>query len=110
MAQYAQPWLGSGAERLTTEAQGIFEQADREGRALSGDERVYVTELLERAKSLKATEDLGRELGVGMPNVSMSTAGHGGGPGDRFIASAEYKRIKDPSARGQLEHRPGSGV
>jgi HK97 family phage major capsid protein len=88
------PVLKSGAERLALEAQGVWEQADRENRALSGDERGYVQELLEKAKSLKEVEDLGRQLGVG-----FTTAGTGGGVratslGEAFVNSEGYKSIR----------------
>jgi len=96
------PILASGAERLALQAKGIFEQADREGRALTGDERTYVAELLDRAKSQhEFNSDLkGLGLGVGMEHSAGYYEGSGGGPGDIFVNSTEYKKIRDPGGRG----------
>ena len=91
------------AKTLVAEAQRILERADVAARDLTQNERAEVESLLVEAKSAKRVEDLGRELGGGMNNVfTDSHAGDGaGGPGDRFVKSPEYKRIKDPGSRGQ---------
>jgi HK97 family phage major capsid protein len=95
----------STALRLAQEAQGIFEAADRKNRALTADERLHVEDLLDRAKehgeAEKKINDLGRQLGAPEISVSNLDGSRFGGPGDRFVKSAEYQKIKDPGARAQ---------
>jgi hypothetical protein len=98
----------SKAARLAEEAAGIFEQADKEGRALTGDERAYVQDLLSRAEEHQAAEPRLKELGVNLdslgglgpvskqPNVSFEAYQS---PGEVFVRSEEYKSIRDASAR-----------
>src|SRR5215218_8379491 len=104
MSMGTTPILASGAKRLALEAKGMFEQADREGRALTGQERSYVKDLLDRAKAQHEFDAEMSELGLGVgmePSAfTGGGAGDGGGPGDVFVKSAEYRRIKDPGGRG----------
>jgi hypothetical protein len=103
MGSNTTPILASGAERLALEAKSVFDQADLEGRPLTGEERVFVRELLDRAKEQQevAGELKGLGLGAGMEVSTGYSGGGGAGPGDMFVKSAEYQRIKDPGARGQ---------
>jgi HK97 family phage major capsid protein len=97
----------STAARLAEEAEGIFEAADRQNRALTADERQHVENLLERAKdhhsAEKAIREIGGDLfGGGQRVVTKSLADHGGdGPGDLFVRSEQWKAIADPSRRAQ---------
>jgi hypothetical protein len=97
----------STAACLAQEAQAVFEAADRQNRALTADERTHVEGLLDRAQHHGSYEkkiaELGRNLGGVEFSVSSGsgTATTAGGPGDVFVQSPEYKRIKDPANRGQ---------
>jgi HK97 family phage major capsid protein len=97
----------SQAERLVLEASEILDAADRENRPLTGAERVRVKGLIDRAHERHAVDqqlkEIGHDLGAGMPNGVFTGGGDntGGGPGDMFIKSAEYLRIRDPGSRGQ---------
>jgi hypothetical protein len=92
------------AKRCASEAQAIFEAADREGRALSTDERVHVRSLLDRAREshegAKQSASIGHDLRA-QRMVDKGGLSRGSGPGDAFISSPEYQRIKDPANRGQ---------
>src|SRR4051794_6433650 len=104
MGKGTTPILASGAKRLALEAQGMFEQADREGRALTGEERSYVKDLLDRAKEQREFEGDMTELGLGAGMESSVFAGgqsSGGGPGDMFVRSEGFKKISDPGSRPQ---------
>ena len=88
--------------------QGIWDSADRAGRDLTMSERTEVTEMLEQIKSQKAIEQLGRDLGAGMPEFVRgdgspfgAAVGAHASPGEAFVASKGYKAIKNSSARGQ---------
>lgn len=97
----------SRAARLAQKAQSILDQADHEGRVLSGEERSYVAEILNEAREVgeheKSLADLGIQLGGG--NVpgngaffeNMAAAND---PGSRFIQSEGFKSIADASRRG----------
>lgn len=92
------------ASQLAREMQQIWERADLSKRDLTSGERAEVEDLVLQIKAQKNIEDVGRELGAGLGDMQLSVGyngGGGGGPGDMFIKSAEYKRIRDPGARGQ---------
>jgi hypothetical protein len=86
-------------------SRGFWERAENEGRDLTAEERIHVSDLVVQAKSQHDIEKQIREIGGS--GVSFVTAtdpnwSHtGGGPGDRFIASKGYQRIADPAGRGQ---------
>jgi hypothetical protein len=63
----------STAIRLAQEAQGIFEQADKEGRTLTGDERIYVENLLERSKESHELERKFQELDGSLGRLNFLT-------------------------------------
>jgi HK97 family phage major capsid protein len=96
----------SGALRLAQEAKGILEAADKSGRALTSDERIYVEQLLDRAKEQGAVErqlkDIGEQLGN--PGPVFKDAGGpfnaAGSPGEAFVQSEGYKSIRDSRNRG----------
>jgi HK97 family phage major capsid protein len=86
----------------------MFEQADRENRSLTADERTYVKDLLTRAQERGEYEKQFREidanLGGGVSNVFTDPNAHranGGDPGSAFINSEGYKAIKNSASRGQ---------
>ena len=92
------------AKALASEIEAVWNAADAEGRDLTPAERSHMEELLVAAKSQHGIEKQIRELDPG--SVSFVTrldggAAHGGGPGDRFIASKGYQQIRDSSGRGQ---------
>src|SRR5215216_1946419 len=97
--------MSNTALRLAEEAQAIFEAADRANRALTAGERTYVEDLLDRAREhgegAKKLDAIGRELGAPQLMVDKGGLSRGGGPGDLFVKSAEYQRIKDPANRGE---------
>ena len=98
--------MPSKAERLAQEARSILDQADVENRVLTGDERVYVADLINQAKERgeheTALDELGRQLGPASDIVRHGGATNmAGGPGDLFVQAPEYKRIRDPQNRGQ---------
>jgi HK97 family phage major capsid protein len=88
------------ASQLVAEMQEIYERADCSKRDLTPAERSDVEHLLVEIKSKKNIEDLGREIGLGAGMEFSTNGGNAGGPGDMFVKSSEYKRIKDPGARG----------
>jgi HK97 family phage major capsid protein len=78
----------------------MFHQADLEGRDLDPEERAEVKSLLDRAKSAKEIDDIGRQLGAPMTS-GFNGARFGGGPGDMFVKSEGWRRVADPASRGQ---------
>src|SRR4051794_8879850 len=91
---------------LLDEMQGYWDRADREGRDLTMSERSEVEGLLEQAKSQKSIEDLGRQLGAGMPEFvrgdgSAQSFTAAGDPGAAFVNSEGYKKIKHSGSRSQ---------
>jgi HK97 family phage major capsid protein len=79
-------------------AQAWLNSADLEGRDLSVEERWSIQRLLDHAEAMKGPS-LGQQLG---PSTDYSSNGnYGFGPGDRFVASEGFRRIKDASSRGQ---------
>jgi hypothetical protein len=88
----------------------MFEQADLEGRELTGEERATVQRLLDDAQEIAATErqmdEIGRMLGpAGGKSLVMTdprASFTGGGPGDVFIQSKGFRQIADPGHRPQV--------
>lgn len=90
----------SNAQRLIQEAQGIFDAADRQGRALTGDERIYCEGLVERAQQRSSFEKMLGQMPGGGGNVSTDpVAFYGGDPGTKFVQSEGFRRIADPGTR-----------
>ncbi len=97
------------AARLAAETQGVIEAADRQNRALTTDERLYVQDLLDRAQE---RGELQKSLDALGPSLGMTSAfpagqqGFAGGfaaddPGSRFVNSEGFKAIRDPASRGK---------
>lgn len=97
----------SKAKRNVATVQELFRQADLEGRPLTAEERTYAQGLLDEAEQLGPMEkqfaDLGRSLGAPGWSATVGGVGAMGGrtPGEAFVKSQEYRRISNPSARGQ---------
>ncbi len=92
----------SKALQLAQEAQSIFDAADQEGRALTGDERAYAQSLVERAEQHSSHEKMLHALDPqGMANVHTDARAsyRGDSPGARFVSSPGYKSIADPATR-----------
>src|SRR4051812_45204588 len=94
----------STAARLAEEAKAMFEQADRENRALTADERVYAKDLVDRAKERGQYERQFKQIDLpGVGNVFTDPIGAsvgGGSPGEMFASSEAYKSIRDSRSRG----------
>jgi HK97 family phage major capsid protein len=96
----------STAARLATEAKAIFEAADKQGRALTGEERLHVQDLVARAEEHadceKSFREIDRKLGGGVNNV-FAGGGQpsGASPGEMFTMSEGYRSIKSAGSRGQ---------
>lgn len=91
------------------EAKGVFDAADQQNRALTGDERTYIEDLLKRADAHREFEGKIKGLtpdqqeffgGAGIPGTHPQFAVQQQ-PGDMFIQSAGWKSISDPSTRAQ---------
>src|SRR5215203_3404240 len=94
------------AKTLLDEMQGYWDRADGEGRDLTMSERTEVEGLLEQVKSQKSIEDLGRQLGAGMPEFMRGDGSTQpwatiGDPGAAFVNSEGYKKIKSSGSRSQ---------
>jgi len=87
----------SAAKRLASEAEGIYEAADRQGRALTADERTYVQTLLDRAQEhysgAKQWAEIGHELG-GPQLIDKGGRMSGLTPGELFVSSEGYKAVR----------------
>lgn len=96
------------AKQYVDEVQAIYRAAETAGRELTPSERGDVEGLLESAESQRRVENqlkgLGQELGgplmrsLGADPMSNTASG---GPGDRFVQSAGYQRIKSAEIRPQ---------
>jgi HK97 family phage major capsid protein len=99
------PFFGSRAARKAFEAKSIFDVADDAGRELSADERARVTDLLDGAKADRELEakmtELGHRLGAPdlVPDSPFALAGLS--PGERFVRSPGYRKVKSADGRGQ---------
>jgi hypothetical protein len=97
--------MSSSSARLVNEAHAVFEAADKQNRGLTADERVYVEDLLGRAEANRGLEERFKGF-TGSNVIAVSKApnatfgGAAAGPGDLFVKSSEYLRIKDPANRG----------
>jgi HK97 family phage major capsid protein len=92
------------AQEYADEMAEMWAQADREGRELTPGERAHMEQLIESTKSMHRIEQQMSEIGGGVSFTKMTDPNHsftGGGPGDRFVKSAEYQKIIDPAGRGQ---------
>jgi hypothetical protein len=94
------------ATQLATELRQIYERADLSKRDLTASERSEVEDLNIQTKSQKAIEDIGRELGGGLPEFMRGDGSPGGQfgyqtPGEAFVNSAGWKAISDPQNRPQ---------
>jgi len=95
------------AKQYVAEVERIYAEADAAGRDLTASERGDIEGLLDSAESqgrveqqLKGLGEAGAPLMHRLGDGSMSSTAYGG-PGDRFVASKGYQRIRDASARGQ---------
>ncbi len=99
----------STAQRLAKEAATIMDSAERSGRALTADERVYLGDLLKRAEDQHVAEKAYRTTlrRLGGDNTAMTTAGDASfnatatDPGARFVHSDGFKSIADGPSRPQ---------
>jgi HK97 family phage major capsid protein len=94
--------VNTQVEDRTWAARSIFQKAEAEGRDLTDAERASVTAALDAVKAAKSAayvDQVGRQIGVGNGESFTDGSLIGGRPGDVFVKSAEYLRIKDPSAR-----------
>ena len=82
----------------------MFEQADAAGRELTAKERQDAAAILDEARAQKDVEAQIRELDVGNVPWDRGINGtvQGQGLGDQFIASKEYRGIRDPGARSEI--------
>jgi hypothetical protein len=77
-----------------------FEAADRQGRALTGDERLHVEGLLRRGKELHANAsqwaDIGQAFGSGPVHAKDPSGSRTSGltMGEQFVSSEGYKAIR----------------
>jgi HK97 family phage major capsid protein len=102
--------MPKSARAIVGEYQSILEQADREGREPTSDEWGKVEALVDLAHDRHNVEKnikrLGRELGAptkfaGDNDFSALSGSFGGGPGDIFIESQQYKAVRYPDSRPQ---------
>jgi HK97 family phage major capsid protein len=86
------------------EALGVRARAQDENRPLTDAEAVELEQLLDRAEKLREAEDQMKQLGGGNSTVATGDpfgSWSSGGPGDRFVKSQAYQRIKSSDARPQ---------
>jgi HK97 family phage major capsid protein len=89
------------AQDLVRAYQEIYRRADEERRDLTPAERSKVADLLTAAQAQKSIEDAIREIG-GVANGSAHpdpNFNRGGGPGDVFVRSQEYKMVSRADMR-----------
>jgi HK97 family phage major capsid protein len=85
----------------------LLDRASAENRELTETEKARYDSLIAQGKQVKKAEEdmteLGRQLGTSHSAFTDANAsfGAGAGPGDRFIKSAEYLKVKDAGSRGQ---------
>jgi HK97 family phage major capsid protein len=85
------------AADLMARVKDIWDRADADGREPYKHERDDLENLLARVKSAQMLETLGGGAGP----VGQGGRMGGLGSGDMFVASSQYKAIKDPAARGE---------
>jgi HK97 family phage major capsid protein len=94
----------SQAAGLAQKAIQMLDRIEAEGRQPTAAESREVENLIQRAKATGQFELVGRELGAPSysagsdPNV---TFGYGSSPGELFVKSEQYLRIKDSAGRGE---------
>jgi hypothetical protein len=97
--------MPKNAKALAGEMEEMWTRAGREGRNPTAPEREKMQELVDVAKSQHEIEQQIKAMDPGAPLVARMNGdrapAHGGGPGDRFIASKGYRQVADPSARAQ---------
>ena len=99
----------SRALRLAQEVQGLFEQAEKAGRALTADEREWADRTLDEAQDAgrmeRSSAELGREIGAPFGNNTANGNGHAfesyEDAGSKFVNSDGYKAIADRGQRPQ---------
>jgi hypothetical protein len=91
------------AKAIAADIQVLTERADNEGRDWTTDERVQVQGLLDDATAQRDIEQKMKALDGTLPATVFQPGGDSthGGPGDRFIASKGYLRVKESAGRGQ---------
>ena len=87
-------------------AKTLIEQADADGRDATETERTQIEGAISRAKRLKVDRDtraemaeIGRRIGV-TGSTYNDPVGLGGGAGDTFVKSEQYRKIANPANRG----------
>src|SRR5215216_3106392 len=90
------PTMRKSATEYVDAVRHIYHSAEAAGRELTPSERGDVEGLLECAESQRKVEGQLKSLGeIGAPLTGWLGSSPGyGGPGDRFVASAGYQRIK----------------
>jgi HK97 family phage major capsid protein len=85
------------SDPLKAEIAQIYRTADEQGRRLTADENSRVADLLVQCEH----QALGKALGADSYKAAQFDGYGGGGPGDVFVKSAEYKRFRGADSRGQ---------
>jgi HK97 family phage major capsid protein len=95
--------MPKSARQLTNEVNAIIKRADDHARDLTPAERGTVESLLDAAEAQNRIEQQMKQLSSGGgPEVTMMDGTTTwGDPGQRFVPSEGYRRVKDGSSRGQ---------
>jgi hypothetical protein len=93
--------LSISSFRLLERANAIRASAEEAERPLTPEERGRFEDLIDRAKEAQEIERKYAELEGGVRIVRGIEGAGFGGPGDRFVQSAEYQSIADPQGRAQ---------
>jgi HK97 family phage major capsid protein len=95
--------MPKSAKALADEAMQYWKRADSEGRDLTPQERLEVSELVIQSKTQNEIDQGAKGLEELLGSGFSPPAGDavGGAPGDRFVASEGFKSIADPGSRPQ---------
>jgi hypothetical protein len=95
-------------QQLTEQVRAIYQNAEKADRDLTPAERDQVEGLLDAAEVQAKAESQWKSItsqfgptGASTLGEDISTWGSGAGPGDRFVASPAYARVKSPDDRAQ---------
>ena len=83
------------AQEYLTKAYELIDAEELRGGAMTDGERREVEDLLAKAR----VDNIGRQLGA--PGWSAGATGYGATPGEMFVQSEQFKKLSDPSSRGQ---------
>jgi HK97 family phage major capsid protein len=92
-------------DQLVSKAKAIIDGADLEDRGRTPAENLEVSRLIKQISDLRQgsvaadMDRIGRQIGVEGGGTTDPFYAIGGGPGDRFVKSQEYRKIADPAAR-----------